>query len=172
MKFSDVKPGMTVVFKNVDLERWAAFHNRLIRSPLYQGPQHYYETYVKPYENKPIIVKEIKTFNTGDTVARPSYKKLIGVFGEKEVEISEKWFSPTDTTAFSSAAISPQMKSELAQEVGTRRQKRMIPVLEKTFPTLPTDVLKQVAKFQVAPPKIAGRKRKTRKTRKLRKTRK
>lgn len=174
MRFSDLKPGMVVSFKHGNVESWASFHDQLIRNPNYEGPQPYYETHVKRHENKPIIVREIKTITTGDLQPGPSYRQLVGVRTDtgNYVYISEKWFLPEDTDAFQDVKPSSQFKSELGKEVGTRRQKRILPALEKTFPTLPTDVLRDVAKFQVAPPKIAGRKRKTRKTRKLRKTRK
>lgn len=58
-------------------------------------------------------------------------------------------------------------KTELGRKVSVRTSGKVVPMLERAIPQLPSDVLRaKVAKFVGGPTKVAGRKRRTTKRRK------
>lgn len=171
MKFSELEPGMVVIFKKVDVQRWKRFHEPLIRNPNYQNAEHYYQTYVKRYEDEPILVKQIKTMATGDIFDGPSYQALVGTIKGKHMTLSEHWFSPDDEEAFEyhidkkkieAAELNKQKRFEIQEGL----EKRGVPGGPGTGP------LKNILDYAGIPRPAKGTGRRVRKTRKSRKTRK
>jgi hypothetical protein len=116
MKFSDVRPGMTVMFNTHDANRWAAFHEQFIRNPNYNDAEHWYRRMYRRLENVPLKVTSIV-----DAPGDSEYPNGIDIYRAMRVKtpdgtassLSEHWFRPTDEDAFkqlNSAELREQIK--------------------------------------------------------------
>jgi hypothetical protein len=103
MKFSDLKPGMEVIFdrKSIDLNRWRRLnHNDYQRfsEDIYQNPIQYYEKRYKRYENVPLKVLWIDNI---PAYHRPGnmVMKFLKPDGNTEY-ITDDFFDPTNENSF------------------------------------------------------------------------
>ena len=102
MKFSDLKPGMEVIFdrKSIDLNRWRSINHKSYQrwDVDYQSPIQYYEERYKRYENVPLKVLSIDKIPRYD---RPGnmVMKFLKPDGKTEY-ISDDFFDPTNENSF------------------------------------------------------------------------
>ena len=165
MKFSDVRPGMTVAFSRHDARRWAEFFEPMMRNPNYTNPEDWYQKRAAMFENKPILVKKISVVKLGESFvpddARPRDTLLVGEGPKGEyVSISEKWFNPNDEDTFKQV-VGSDIRTDIKMNPA-RKQKGIVLGELKSLPGA-VDYESAESRFK------AGRKaRKTRKGRKSR----
>ena len=103
MKFSDLKPGMEVIFdrKSIDLNRWRSFnHNDYKRWDVdYQSPIQYYEERYKRYENVPLKVIWIEKIPRYHGPPGNMVMQFLKPDGKTE-NISDDFFDPTNENSF------------------------------------------------------------------------
>ena len=130
MKFSDVRPGMTVMFNTHDANRWAAFHEQFMRNPNYNDAEHWYRRMYRRLENVPLKVTSI-----GDAPGDSEYPNGVDTYRAMRVKtpdgtassLSEHWFRPTDEDAFkqlNSAELREQIK--MAPKPSAKSRKKMV----------------------------------------------
>ena len=103
MKFSDLKPGMEVIFdrKSIDLNRWRSLnHNHYKRWDVdYQSPIQYYEERYKRYENVPLKVIWIEKIPRYHGPPGNMVMQFLKPDGKTE-NISDDFFDPTNENSF------------------------------------------------------------------------
>ena len=103
MKFSDLKPGMEVIFdrKSIDLNRWRSLnHNHYKRWDVdYQSPIQYYEERYKRYENVPLKVLWIEKIPRYHGPPGNMVMQFLKPDGKTEY-ISDDFFDPTNENSF------------------------------------------------------------------------
>jgi len=124
MKFSDVKPGMTVVIKNHDAERWENFHEQFMRNPNYAGGEVLYNRNYKRYETIPITVTKVGPV-PGDPddyagLGSPTYNRFFGKTKLGVISISEHWFDPRDENAL--RQVFPEMLESIEMAPAKRNK--------------------------------------------------
>ena len=129
MKFSDVRPGMTVMFNTHDANRWAAFHEQFVRNPNYVDAEHWYGRMYKRFENVPLKVISLKIvpgdseYPGPDTYTAMRVKTPDGTTSS----LSEHWFRGTDEDAFkqlNSAELREQIR--MAPKPSAKSRKNMV----------------------------------------------
>jgi hypothetical protein len=124
MKFSDVKPGMTVAINNHDAERWESFHEQFMRNPRYDGGEVWYNRLYKRYETTPITVTKVGTApgNADDYagLGSPTYKQFNGKTKFGVTSISEHWFDPSDENAL--RQVFPEMLESIKMAPAKRNK--------------------------------------------------
>ena len=113
MKFSDLRPGMVVKFDHHDADNWAAFHEDLIRTPHYQGPENWFVSNYRKYEGIPLTVKSVRTTNLHGY----QWQSLNAYSKEGTTSLSEHWFRPNDERAFT------ELKKGLNEQIRTEPRK-------------------------------------------------
>ena len=110
MKFSEVRPGMTVMFNHHDADRWADFHEDLMRNPNYTDAESWFRREYSKFEGVPLIVTHVRTINLhGHQWEALSVRSPAGL-----ASLSEHWFQPDDDTAFKelNKGVRDQIKTE------------------------------------------------------------
>lgn len=159
MKFSDVRAGMTVMFNHHDSDRWAAFHEEMMRNPNYTDAESWFRREYSKFEGVPLIVTQVRTAN----VHGYQWETLSVRSSAGSTSLSEHWFRPDDNNAFKelNKGVRDQIKTE--PRPWTRRNKNATLGELKAMPgavdylTAQENAMKQGFK--------AGRRRKTRRRR-------
>jgi hypothetical protein len=161
MKFSDVRPGMLVAFDQHNSRRWASFHEDLIRSPNYHGPENWFITNFSKFEGIPLRVTQVATVNFhGSTwqVIRASSSQGIA-------SLSEYWFDEDDEGAFREIVNKKLMEQIRTAPNPSARTKKNLTMGElKAVPG--------AVDYNVAAERFGKGRRKTRRGRKSLRTRK
>ena len=101
VRYSELRPGMVVLFNNVDLERWQTNLGDLILDPQVT-PQIWYDRYYRQYEGVPLkFIRKEKVSRPRHTGNPNKYERLVfETTNGKEVYIPEFYFNPNDNDAF------------------------------------------------------------------------
>ena len=107
------------MFNHHDADRWADFHEELMRNPNYTDAESWFRREYSKFEGVPLIVTQVRTAN----VHGYQWQALSVRSSAGSTSLSEHWFRPDDDTAFKelNKGVRDQIKTE--PRPWTRRSK-------------------------------------------------
>jgi len=109
MRFSELEPGMTVLFTRAEPRRWYAWAspNGLIRNPNFDGPEDWYNRLYKKFEKVPFTVENI--LRTNDPHRVPLVMLIGKTASGAVLRMEEQWFPDTEDAFIRPEDLKPEV---------------------------------------------------------------